>query len=34
MICMKKNLDFLVTQVQKLGARGHRALLKHSPEPL
>ena len=24
--------DFLVTQEQKLGARGHRALLEHSPD--
>ena len=24
--------DFLVAQRQKLGARGHRALLEHSPE--
>ena len=31
MICMK-NLVFLVTQGQKLGARGHQALLEHSPE--
>ena len=25
--------DFLVAQEQKLGARGHRALLEHSPDP-
>ena len=32
MICIKKktNKDFLVTQEQKLGTRGHRARLKHT----
>ena len=30
MICMK-NKGFLVTQEQKLGATGHRALLEYSP---
>ena len=30
-ICIKKTYDFVVAQKQKLGARGHRALLGHSP---
>ena len=32
MICMK-NIRFLVAREQKLGARGHWALLAHSPGP-
>ena len=31
MICMKKKIDFLIAREQKLGARGHWALLEHSP---